>query len=52
MTSKLYKVKLNYAYINALVAVEDLILVLAADYNFDIDLAFLIKLRTHVTDSF
>lgn len=52
MTSTLNEGGLNTAYTHALDVVEDLIGELAADYNFDIDLAFLIKLRSHVTASF
>lgn len=52
ITSKLNEVELNSAYLNALNVVENLIRELATDYKFDIDLAFLKKLRSHAMDSF
>lgn len=51
ITSRLDLEKLYSAYSNALHVVEDLVHVLADDYQFDVDLAHLMKLRTHLTKS-
>lgn len=51
ITSKLDAVELRSAYLNALNVIEDLARVLDNDYKFDINLAFLKKLHSHIASN-
>lgn len=50
LTSRLDRKELGEAYLNSLHVIEEMIRILADDYQFDIDLNLLEKLRSHLTD--
>lgn len=51
MTSQLDTEQLSQAYLNALNVIGNLVHVLADDYIFEVDLSFIKKLRSHITNS-